>query len=122
MAPDQVDRLVKNLSQFPTVTYYAVNRQGTLLTNTNNSVDLSPNAVTWGVFPGREITQPTIVDQVSFLAWKDEAYEIWKEWTNLYEPNSATANLLKEIGESYYLVNVVENNFVEGDIFRIFDF
>jgi hypothetical protein len=28
------------------------------------------NAVTWGVFPGREIVQPTVVDMVSFGIWK----------------------------------------------------
>jgi len=26
--------------------------------------------VTWGVFPGKEIIQPTIVEAVSFMAWK----------------------------------------------------
>ena len=123
VAPDQVDQLLKQLSKFPTVTYYAVNKQGTLLTNTNNNSDeMTPNAVTWGVFPGREVTQPTIVDQASFLAWKAEAYEIWREWTNLYEPESPTGKLLAEMGDSYYLVNVVENDYVGGDIFRVFDF
>lgn len=28
------------------------------------------NAVTWGVFPGKEVVQPTVVDQQSFLVWK----------------------------------------------------
>lgn len=26
--------------------------------------------MTWGVFPGREIVQPTVVDPVSFRCWK----------------------------------------------------
>ena len=29
-----------------------------------------PIAVTWGVFPGKEIIQPTVVDPVSFHVWK----------------------------------------------------
>lgn len=29
-----------------------------------------PNAVTWGVFPGKEIIQPTVVDPISFVSWK----------------------------------------------------
>jgi len=29
-----------------------------------------PIAVTWGVFPGKEIIQPTVVDPVSFQIWK----------------------------------------------------
>jgi hypothetical protein len=28
------------------------------------------NAVTWGVFPGQEIIQPTIIEEESFLTWK----------------------------------------------------
>jgi methylenetetrahydrofolate reductase (NADPH) len=28
------------------------------------------NTVTWGVFPGKEIVQPTIIEEVSFCAWK----------------------------------------------------
>lgn len=28
------------------------------------------NAVTWAVFPGQEIVQSTIIEEVSFLAWK----------------------------------------------------
>lgn len=31
---------------------------------------MQPNAVTWGIFPGREIVQPTVVDPVSFMFWK----------------------------------------------------
>lgn len=38
--------------------------------NITNAPDLQPNAVTWGIFPGREIIQPTVVDPVSFLSWK----------------------------------------------------
>ena len=47
--------------------YYAINKHGELKTN---SRDQGPNAVTWGVFPGKEIIQPTIVEAVSFIAWK----------------------------------------------------
>lgn len=49
------------------MTYYAVNSQGDLRTNTTSE---GPNAVTWGVFPGQEIVQPTIVEAISFMAWK----------------------------------------------------
>lgn len=38
--------------------------------NITNAPDLQPNAVTWGIFPGREIIKPTVVDPVSFLSWK----------------------------------------------------
>ena len=49
------------------MTYYAINKQGDLRTN---NISEGPNAVTWGVFPGKEIVQPTIVEAISFMAWK----------------------------------------------------
>lgn len=69
------------------------------------------NAVTWGVFPGKEIVQPTIIERVSFEAWRDEAYQLWKEWEQQYPAESKTAQLLRDIAERYWLINVVHNDF-----------
>lgn len=38
--------------------------------NVTNADKFSPIAVTWGVFPGKEIAQPTVVDPISFEFWK----------------------------------------------------
>ncbi|KEZ41148.1 Methylenetetrahydrofolate reductase 2 [Scedosporium apiospermum] len=65
--PDIIDRIKRH----PDITYYAVTKDGTLESNAPTE---GPNAVTWGVFPGKEIVQPTIVESISFLAWKDEAF------------------------------------------------
>ena len=35
-----------------------------------NMVEEARNAVTWGVFPGQEIVQTTIIEPESFLSWK----------------------------------------------------
>lgn len=35
-----------------------------------NLADEGSNAVTWGVFPGKEISSSTIIERDSFLAWK----------------------------------------------------
>ena len=35
-----------------------------------NCDKMMPIAVTWGVFPGKEISQPTVVDPVAFTVWK----------------------------------------------------
>ncbi|KAJ1926636.1 methylenetetrahydrofolate reductase (NAD(P)H) met13, partial [Linderina pennispora] len=82
-----------------------------------------PNAVTWGVFPGKEILQPTIVERVSFLAWKDEAFDFWNAWSRMYEKDSEAAGLLKKLGDEWFLVNIVENNFQKPSesIFELFD-
>jgi methylenetetrahydrofolate reductase (NADPH) len=45
-------------------------RKGELKTSVR---DTERNAVTWGVFPGQEIVQPTIIEQESFLMWKVRA-------------------------------------------------
>lgn len=44
--------------------------------NITNADKFSPIAVTWGVFPGKEIAQPTVVDPISFEFWK---VSMWRE-------------------------------------------
>lgn len=79
----------------------------------------SPNAVTFGVFPGQEIMQPTIVEGQSFIAWKDEAFELWRQWSTLYDVSSRSYQVISKITSTYFLVNVVDNNYKEA--FTIFD-
>ena len=45
------------------IAYCAINKDNNIITNCENSTI----AVTWGVFPNKEIIQPTIVDYESFL-------------------------------------------------------
>ena len=100
------------------MTYYAVNKRGDLRTNTHSE---GPNAVTWGVFPGKEIVQPTIVEAVSFMAWKDEAFELGYQWSDYYKQGSTSHDLIKQIMDTHFLVNVVHNDFKNGqDIFKPF--
>ena len=33
--------------------------------------------VTWGIFEGSSVMQPTIVDSEAFEVWKDEAMQLW---------------------------------------------
>jgi hypothetical protein len=65
--PELLSLLLKHIERDNSITYYVINKQGDLRTNTHSE---GPNAVTWGVFPGKEIIQPTIVEAVSFMAWK----------------------------------------------------
>lgn len=73
----------------------------------------STNAVTWGVFPGKEIVTPTIIEEVSFRAWSEEAFSIWGEWAKVYGRGSESQKLLDGIREQSWLVNVIHHNFVE---------
>ena len=69
--PELLTVLLPVIERDSAITYYAINNRGDLRTNTHSD---GPNAVTWGVFPGKEIIQPTIVEAVSFMAWKVSAY------------------------------------------------
>ncbi|GAO18746.1 uncharacterized protein UV8b_04941 [Ustilaginoidea virens] len=102
-----------------TLTYYAVTKDGQLKTNAPSD---GPNAVTWGVFPGKEIVQPTIVESISFLAWRDEAFRLGTDWAHCFEAGTPTRVLLDQVMNGWYLVNVVNNDFHENDtIFELFD-
>jgi len=84
------------------------------------------NAVTWGVFPGREVVQPTVVDHQAFEIWKDEAFSQFVDtWGVIYKPvageepkeeDAASLAFLQHCHDSLYLVNVVDNNFIESSL------
>ncbi|KAH6568661.1 hypothetical protein BASA50_008814 [Batrachochytrium salamandrivorans] len=116
VSPSKLDVLIKKISEHPFLTYHAVNKGGDLKTNIKGD---SPNAVTWGVFPGQEIVQPTVVEGISFLAWKDEAFELWNQWSLLYEKDSTSNKLINNISCSWFLINIVDNNYKNR--FAIYD-
>lgn len=63
-----MEHLLEILPSYPLVNYHIVNNKGT--EDITNCDPTQPIAVTWGVFPGKEIVQPTVVDPVSFNIWK----------------------------------------------------
>jgi len=103
VSPEVYEEMRGRIENHPDLTYYAVTRSGILETNTSSE---GPNAVTWGVFPGKEIVQPTIVESISFLAWKDEAFRLGVDWARCYESNTPSRLLLEEIMDKWYLVNI----------------
>jgi len=106
--------LLETLKQYPQVNYHIIDSQGYY--DHTNTDRYSPIAVTWGVFPSREIAQPTVVDPVSFNFWKDEAFALWREqWQSLYEKNSQSYNIIQDICDNFYLVNLVDNDFIKGN-------
>jgi methylenetetrahydrofolate reductase (NADPH) len=116
---EKLEQLRQKAASFPSISFHAINRRGEAYsTQDENAV----TAVTWGVFPGREIIQPTVVDARSFRIWKDEAFGLWlEEWRSLYAKQSDQWKLLTWIHDNYFLVNIVENDFVNGNIYKFFD-
>ncbi|KAJ6444330.1 methylenetetrahydrofolate reductase 2 [Purpureocillium lavendulum] len=109
--PAVVDQMIARIDSKPTLSYYAVTKDGELKTNAPSD---GPNAVTWGVFPGKEIVQPTIVESVSFLAWRDEAFRLGTDWAHCFDSNTPSRALIEKIMSEWYLVNVVNNDFHEN--------
>ena len=106
--------LLQIMRRYPSVNFHIINHNASI--NVTNNVKLQPNAVTWGVFHGCEVKQPTIVDPISFRAWSEEAFALWtKVWGKLYDPESQSRKVIDHIATSYYLVNLVDNDFPKGN-------
>lgn len=120
ISPQNIPTVISRLEADPNMTYYAVNLDGDL--KTNSTADQGPNAATWGVFPGKEIVQPTIVEKISFLAWKDEFFRLGQDWAACYNVDTPSRHLVQEIMNGWYLVNIVQNDFRDQDgIVKIFE-
>lgn len=70
------------------------------------------NAVTWGVFRGKEIVTPTIIEEQSFRAWGEEAYGVWEEWRRVFPRGSEQEKFLECCKGDSVLVNVVGQQYV----------
>lgn len=118
VSPERVEKVIKEIERNPDFTYYAVNNQGDL--KTNSPVD-GPNAVTWGIYPGKEVIQPTVVEKVSFLAWKDEAFRLGNEWAHCFETGDESRTFIESVVNNWWLINIVHNDFQNPlGIFDIF--
>ena len=69
-SPENFRALEPKLKAAPTIPYMAVTPKGDMICNVGPE---DVNAVTWGVFPAKEIVQPTVVDPQSFAVWKVRA-------------------------------------------------
>ncbi|KAK9469508.1 methylenetetrahydrofolate reductase-domain-containing protein [Lipomyces arxii] len=108
--PEAVWLKLKNkLQNDDKLSYYASNSRGDFMSNMTAS---DVNVVTWGVFPNREVVQPTVIEEQSFKAWSEEAFAIWKEWQRLYPRDSATSDLITNIYDTYFLVSIVHHDYV----------
>ncbi|KAI0550774.1 methylenetetrahydrofolate reductase 2 [Xylaria curta] len=114
------------------VTYYAANAVGDFVssdisggllapkpTETTDEIDedyvtgeSSTNAVTWGVFPGKEIVTPTIIEEVSFRAWAEEAFGIFSEWAQVYGKGHESEKLLEATRADCWLVNIIHHDYM----------
>ncbi|KAH3903364.1 probable Methylenetetrahydrofolate reductase 2 [Saccharomycodes ludwigii] len=126
----ELGRFLELVNSNDSLTYYAIDNDSNLYSkdgsekenaDSDNASEIpgsKANSVTWGIFPGREVLQPTIVEKESFLAWKDEFYEILRQWKinfDNHEGNEKSADLINSIINDYILCNVVDNNFISPE-------
>merc|ERR1719261_337603 len=114
-SPRMLKTLQEHFSKKKDVEWMAISKNGDMKTCANGVGQVT--AVTWGVFKGSEIQQPTVVDASSFRAWKDEAFALWDMFLDVSQ-NEDQKRVVTNIADSWYLVNVVDNNFLSGDLFK----
>ncbi|WPK27059.1 hypothetical protein PUMCH_004430 [Australozyma saopauloensis] len=95
------------------LTYFCGDSNGTITSNLdlNKNSQSSKTAVTWGVFPSKEVLQPTIIDSHSFKAWNEEAFLLWIEWARCYKKGTKSYELLNNIYNTHYLVSIIHHDF-----------
>jgi methylenetetrahydrofolate reductase (NADPH) len=138
-SPSHLHRLRKMVLERPALSLYALPRPGPCSTGKVGTTaglvvvwngdqvmasedgdgggEYSVTALTWGVFPNREVVQPTIFDPVTFFGvWAEEAFSLWTTaWMRLYEPESDAYMLLGGMRDTYYLCAIVDNDYVTGN-------
>lgn len=93
--PSLMPMIAKVVGRYNSLSYYATDcRQVEYVSTPNRQV----TAVTWGVFPDKEILQPTIFDPDTFLVWSKEAFQLWiTAWASLYDDETDSSALIYEV-------------------------
>lgn len=104
--------LIDCLKDSQTILYQAVNLKEEKYENFKTSIVCG---LTWGVFPNKEIQQPTIYDSEVFSVWKDEAFEKWDEWARTYdkEDEKSSNEFLKKAKNELFLMTIVDNDYIK---------
>ncbi|KAL2040718.1 hypothetical protein N7G274_006697 [Stereocaulon virgatum] len=103
------------------VSYYAGNVTGDFLSSESAE---AVHAVTWGSFAGKEIATATMVEEISFRAWIEEAFDIWREWGRCVgeaarmgkverEKARKCMEFLRKVRKGYFVVNVIGHEYRE---------
>ena len=58
-----------------------------------------------------------MVDQKAFRLWKNEAFSGWiDKWAFIYGEESPSYAFLRQVHDTFFLINVVENDYVGGNL------
>jgi methylenetetrahydrofolate reductase (NADPH) len=114
-SPENLDKLMKAAENRESLTVFAINRSGDEQTLGMGETGVA--ALTWGVFPGKEIIQPTVFDPDLFTGvWSDEAFSLWQTmWLSLYDEDTTSYEIVETIHDSFFLVAIIDNDYIKGD-------
>jgi methylenetetrahydrofolate reductase (NADPH) len=110
-SPAHFGLLRRKFDEHRKVEWLAATRTGQLMSSKRKS---KVTALTWGVFPGQPIQEPTSMDSDKFLVWRNKAFALWRLFPEATEASRAH---LQEIMDSWYLVCVLDNDFLYSDLF-----
>lgn len=102
------------------ISYYACKSDGSFLSSESSE---AVHAVTWGSFAGKEIATATMVEEVSFRAWVEEAFGIWGEWGRCVGEAGRRGGVqrardsrafLRRVERDVWLVNIIGHGYREA--------
>jgi len=115
VSPENFAKLLESAEKRDSLNLYGLNSKGEEVKIGQEGGGVT--ALTWGVFPNREVLQPTVFDPEIFVhTWSEEAFSLWQTmWLSLYDEESEAYELLEEIHDTFYLVAIVDNEFQKDD-------
>uniref|UniRef100_A0A0N4Z4M7 methylenetetrahydrofolate reductase (NADPH) n=1 Tax=Parastrongyloides trichosuri TaxID=131310 RepID=A0A0N4Z4M7_PARTI len=113
---NNVEKLIDiiNTNYNERINYHAIDMTGKYEKFNYNGTN--PIALTFGIFAGSEVAQPTVVDPLSFRVWKDEAFDVFNIWASIYPENSKCREILGHLHDNYILMTLVDNEYVKPTI------
>ena len=116
-SPENLNLIMDIAKDRPSLNVYAVDCHGNPIFTGMKGV----TALTWGVFPNKEILQPTVFDPDTFVVWSEEAFQLWTSaWAELYDDESESSALLYDIHDTYYLVAIIDHEYIDSDLYSVF--
>lgn len=95
----------------PQVSFYAGNAAGQFMSSESEK---AVHVVTWGSFPGKEIATATMVEEVSFRQWVEDAFGRWGQWARCVR-TERSREFLRGVREEWWLVNVIGHGYRQDE-------
>ena len=63
-----------------------------------------------------------MVDHTAFYMWSEELFQTIKDdWMSIYDKETKTYEVLTSFHDNYFLVNIVDNDFVNGNLQEVIE-